>query len=116
MVLPNRQAKITDFVKNKHYFQYYSVIRPIYHDPDLPDPELDDNMEYSSGSEHGDMTVVAKDDTYKPEEVEQPVPLTQAELNDLTRNLNLSEEFAQLLGSETFNGPKNNVLMLLRLR
>ena len=28
------------------------------------------------------MTVVAGDDTYKPEEDEQPVPLTQVKLND----------------------------------
>ena len=47
-------------------------------------------MEYSSDSEH-DMTVVAEDDTYKPEEVDQPVPLTQIELYDLTQDLNLSK-------------------------
>ena len=45
------------------------------------------------------MTVVAGDDAYKPEEDNQPVPLTQAELNDLIRDLNLSWEFSQLLGS-----------------
>ena len=45
------------------------------------------------------MTVVAGDDIYKPEEDNQPVPLTQAELNDLTRDQNLSKESAQLLGS-----------------
>ena len=50
-------------------------------------------------SEHNDMSVVAGDDAYKPEENDQPVLLTQAELNDLTRDLILSKESAQLLGS-----------------
>ena len=45
------------------------------------------------------MNLVAGDDAYKPEEDDQPVPLTQAQLNDLTRYLNLSKESAQLLGS-----------------
>ena len=45
------------------------------------------------------MTFVAEEDAYKPEEDDQPVPLTQAELNDLTQDLNLSKESAQLLGS-----------------
>ena len=56
-------------------------------------------MEYSSDSEHSDMTVVAEDDAYKPEEDSQPVPLTQVELNDLTQDFNLSKKSAQLLGS-----------------
>lgn len=82
--------------KNKHHVQYPNVpsaIRPIPHGPDLPVPEPDGNMEYSSDSEH---SVVAGDDAYKPEEYDQPV---QAELNDLTQDLNLSKESAQLLGS-----------------
>ena len=45
------------------------------------------------------MTVKAGDDAYKPEEYEQLVPLIQAELNDLTRDLNLSRDSTQLLGS-----------------
>ena len=45
------------------------------------------------------MTIVAGDDGYKPEEDNQPVPLTQAGLNDLSQDLNLSKESAQLLVS-----------------
>ena len=56
-------------------------------------------MEYSSDSEHTDMTVVARDDAFKPEEDGQAVPLRQAEPNDLTRDLNLSKESAQQLCS-----------------
>ena len=69
-----------------------------YHGSDLPIPEPDGNMEYSSDFEYSDMTVVA-DDAYKPEEDDQAFPLTQAKIDDLTRNLNFSKESTQLLGS-----------------
>ena len=65
--------------KNKHHVQYPDVpstIRLIPHSPDLPVQEPDTNMEYSSDSKHSDMTVVAGDDVYKPEEDDQPVSLT----------------------------------------
>ena len=74
-------------------------MQPISHGPDLPAPEPNGNMEYSFDSEHSDMTVVAGDDAYELDEDNQPVPLTQAEFNDQTRDLNLSRESAQLLGS-----------------
>ena len=45
------------------------------------------------------MAGVAMDDAHKPESNDQPVPLTQAELNDLTQDLDLSKKSAQLLGS-----------------
>ena len=76
-----------------------SVIRPIPHSPDLPVLEPDGNMEYNSDSEYKNMTVVTGDDTYKPVENDQPAPLTQAEHNNLTQDLNLSKVSAQLLGS-----------------
>ena len=44
--------------KNKHYIQYpdvSSTIRPMPHGPDLPVPEPDGNMEYSSDFEHSDI-------------------------------------------------------------
>ena len=84
-------------LKNKHHVQYPDVpfaIRSIPRGKDLPVHGPDGNMAYSSNSEHSDMTVVAGDNAYKPEEDDQPVPLTQAELNDLTRDLNLSKESA----------------------
>ena len=67
--------------------------------PDLWVPGPDGDMKYSFDSEHSDMIVVAGDDAYKWEEDDQPVILTQAELNDLIGDLNLSKESAQLLGS-----------------
>ena len=67
--------------KNKHHVQYPDVpsaLKLIPQGPDLSVPEPDGNMEYCSDFEYSDMTVVAGDDTYKPEEDDQPVPLTQS--------------------------------------
>ena len=56
-------------------------------------------MKYRSDSEYSDMTILTGDDTFKPEEDDQLEPLTYAELIDLTRDLILSKNSAQLLGS-----------------
>ena len=45
------------------------------------------------------MTVIAEDDAYKSEEEDKPVPLTQAELSNLKRDLNFSKKSSQLLSS-----------------
>ena len=45
------------------------------------------------------MTIEVVDDAYKPEVDDLLVPLTQAELNNLTQDLNLSKKYAQLLVS-----------------
>ena len=63
-----------------------SAIKPIPHGPNLPVPEPDVTMESSSDSESSGMTVTAECGSYKPEEDDQPMPLTQAQLNDLTRD------------------------------
>ena len=71
--------------KKKHYVKYSDVpsaIRPIPYSPDLPVPEPNSNMEYSPDFEHSNMTVVDGYDTYKLKD-DQPIRLTQAELNDL---------------------------------
>ena len=56
-------------------------------------------MEYSTDSEYRDMSVVGGNDAYKREENNQPVRLTQAKLNNIIRELTLSKEHIQLLGS-----------------
>ena len=86
--------------KNKHYAQYPDVsseIKPVPHGPDLPVSESNVTMESSSDSKSSDTTDTAESDAYRPEEDDQPVPLTQAELNDLRRDLNFSKEPVQLL-------------------
>ena len=79
--------------KKKHYVQY------VYF------PEPDGNMEYSPDSEHSDMTVIARDDARKPEDNDQPVLLTQADINDITGNLNHSKS----LSSFWFHVSKRNI-------
>ena len=56
-------------------------------------------MESSSDSKSSDMTDTAECGAYRPEEDDRPVPLTQAELNDLTQDFNLSRDSSQILGS-----------------
>ena len=73
--------------KNKHHVQYLNVpsaIKPVPRGPDLPVPEPNVTMESSSDSKSGDMTDTAEFGAYRPEEYDQLVPLTQAELSDLT--------------------------------
>ena len=80
-------------------FNTLMFLLPVPRGPDLPVPELNVTMESSSDSEPSDMTDTAECGAYREEEDNQPVPLTQAKLNDLTRDLNLSKASAQLLGS-----------------
>ena len=85
-----------------HHVKYPNVpsaIRPIPYVSDLLFPEPYNSMDYSFDSNISDMTFMAGDDVYKPEEYHNPVPLTQTVLKDMTRDLKLSKESAQLLGS-----------------
>ena len=82
--------------KNKYHVQYSDVpsaIRPIPHGLDISISEPGGNLEYSSDYDHSDMTV---DDAYKPEVIDQPVPLTETDLNDLKRGLYFSKESVHL--------------------
>ena len=88
--------------KNKRCVEYPDVpsaMRPVPHGSDLPVPESDVAMESSSESKSDNTADRAEGEEYMPEENDRPVPLTQADLNNLTRDLNLSRESAQFLGS-----------------
>ena len=59
--------------KSKHLVQFPDVpspIKPVFHGPDIPVPEPNVTME------HSDMTDTAECGTYRPEEHDQPLPLT----------------------------------------
>ena len=72
-------------------------------------------MVYSSDSEHSDMPVVAENDVYKAKD-DQLVPLAQAELNNLIRDVKPWKASAWFSSqSETSVGTKNNVLLISRL-
>ena len=88
--------------KNKHCVQYPdipSAIRPVPHVPSLAVPKPDVAINSSSESESDNIYDRTEGVEYWSEENDLPVPLTQADLNDLTRDLNLSKESSQLLGS-----------------
>ena len=88
--------------KNKHCVQYPdipSALRPVPHDPSLLAPKTDVAIKSSSGSESDNTYDRTEGVEYWSEENDRPVPLTQAALSDLTRDLNLSKESSQLLGS-----------------
>ena len=72
--------------KNKHCVQcpdVPSAIKPVLHGPDLPVPVPDVTMESRSESESDNKSDRAEGEEYMPEENDRPVPLTQADLNDL---------------------------------
>ena len=75
-----------------------SAIKPVSHGPEVPvltPPEhiqVEENMETMEVEDHDTS------DTYHPPSSSiAPRPLTQGQLNDLTRDLGLSKENAQLL-------------------
>ena len=89
--------------KNKHHVVYPdipSAIKPVPHGPDIPVPSVPMDMDIP---EEDDVQLEDMDTSasYQPQNLNerQPKPLCQAQLNDLTRDLGLSKESAQLLGS-----------------
>ena len=90
--------------KNKQHVKYPDVpsaIKPAPHDPDVPIPEPPgeiNEIECFSSAESEE----SEQDTWNAKQgrpTQEPKPLTQPQLNDLTRDLNLTKESAQLLGS-----------------
>jgi hypothetical protein len=79
------------------YADVPSAMKPLPHGPEIPIPKPPDFILSSSSSSTDDSDTVASTTSFMNEN--QPMPLTQAELNDLTRDLCLSKECSQLLGS-----------------
>jgi len=86
--------------KKKHvvYPDVPSAQRPIPHGTGLPVPKPPDSSSTSSSSSTNECS---ESDASEESHVNstQPRPLTQAELNDLTRDLGLSKDSSQLLAS-----------------
>jgi hypothetical protein len=97
--------------KKKHHVKYpnvISAIKPIAHGPDLPIPDPDFSMESIPDTpEVIDTYDTDEGSDYDNNVSTRPKLLTQGQLNDLTRDLNLSKESAQLLGSRL---KENNLL------
>uniref|UniRef100_UPI0035902CB4 uncharacterized protein n=1 Tax=Myxine glutinosa TaxID=7769 RepID=UPI0035902CB4 len=89
--------------KNKQHLKYPDVpsaIKPVPHGPGIPIPAPPENCKHSASDSNEQMEDGDISGTYQPTgETSQPKLFSQAELNDLTRDLCLSKESAQLLGS-----------------
>jgi hypothetical protein len=86
--------------KNKDnviYPNLRSANRPVPHSDEVPIPIPAEAFESSESDSSEDIDENAE--AYQPTEDHNPRPLSQAELNDLTRDLHLPKESAQLLGS-----------------
>ena len=75
-----------------------SALRPVPHGPDVPVPSPPDNFEDIHLSSDLDSSDHDADFSYDGES-QEPLVFTQHELNDLVRDLGLSKEAAELLGS-----------------
>lgn len=85
-----------------------SALKPVSHGPEVPIPEPPDTYtDLSSVSDDEKMDDDIDLNFESTVEINQPKPFTQDELNDLTRDLCLSKESAQLLGSRL---RENNLL------
>jgi hypothetical protein len=87
--------------KNKHSITYCdvgSVTRPVPHDADLPVPTILENV-LSSSPSCSQTTLETEQYTSEYEDTSEPSLFSQSELDDLTRDLNLTKESAELLGS-----------------
>ena len=91
--------------KNKQHVKYPDVpsaIKPVPHGPGIPVPVPEptgeiSEMECSLSTESEE----SEQDTWNAgQSTHEPKPLTQLQLNDLTRDLNLTKESAQLLESQ----------------
>ena len=73
---------------------YISATKPVLHGPELPIPNVNIPVEASAEFEVIHESVSTD---YNADDQAQPMPFTLGELNDLSRDLILSKESAQLL-------------------
>lgn len=84
-----------------------SAIKPVPHRPEVPVPNPPENLYEFEFLSSTDTDESAEDLWNQPSCSKQPKLLSQGQLNDLTRDLYLSKESAQLLGSRL---RENNLL------
>ncbi len=98
-------TKISGFSKKTkskiNYPDCPSAMKPVTNDkdniPTVPSTTISNNS--SSEDSTSDMEVVESDSPYVPKQDSSPHLLSQAELNDLVCDLELTKEKAELLGS-----------------
>ena len=99
-------TNITGFNKNKHNIVYpdcESALKPVPHDVEnpVPVPPSDIDIQTDDDEDNDDDRVDDAGDELYAVESEDKLPhlITQEELNDLVRDLSLSKEKAEILGS-----------------
>jgi len=87
--------------KNKNGIKYQnllSAVRPVPHGPDLPVPSPPGNLSHES--ESSSLQSATEEMYFEPHQYDRPIDkFTQSELNDLIRELQLTKEKSELLGS-----------------
>ena len=97
-------TKVAGFTKKtKHLIDYPnlpSALRPVPHGPGIPVPVPPEDLKEFSDDESEVVLDSEADENWVPSTSGlQPKLLDQSALNDLTRDLGLSKEAAQILGS-----------------
>ena len=92
--------------KRNKYPNLLSAIRSVPHGPDLPVPSPPDNL--SDESESSSLQSNTEEMSFEPHQYDRPIDkFTQSELNELIRELQLTKEKSELLGSRL---RENNML------
>ena len=91
----------------KYTTNVLSAIKPVPHGLSIPVPEVTGDISEMECSSSTESEANVKDTWNTEQSTNQPKHLTQLELSDLTQDLNLTKESAQLLGSRL---RENNLL------
>jgi hypothetical protein len=93
------------FLKSKHSIQYPSLpsaVRPVLHSQDLPVPKPPEKWTIDDDNNEDEPVHMEQDINYpdfQPSTSNEPHIISQGELNDSARDLNLSKSQAEFLGS-----------------
>ena len=86
--------------KGISYLNLKSAIRPLFHSYEIPVPNQPTNLEDMMQSDEEDKEVKGQDEScFDLSLADIPKLYCQEDLNDLVRNLGLSKEHAEILGS-----------------
>ena len=96
-------TKISGFsTKNKQNIEYPnlpSALRPVPHSEDVPIPTVPVELNLSLSSSDSSQSAIVNDDDYTTTDNKAPKLMSQSDLDDLVRDLDLPKQSAQLLGS-----------------
>ena len=87
--------------KNKHRVVYADILsarKPVHHEPKIPVPSVPKDIDVTENSDT-ELEDMGTSGSYQPPipDKNKPMHLSKAQLNDITRDVGLSKESAQLL-------------------